>query len=85
MLLSDFVGFVSGALLVVPPGKDQVLRYREAWESKRADHSMFKPLRAAAAIEWRRKREGYDGIDALLTVGGAFLLLLTFFLKIIEL
>jgi hypothetical protein len=85
MLLSDGVGLVAALLLAKPAVYDQAYRLQQARQTRRARGSPVSSLRLQLAQVWKEKREGYDGFDALCTAAGTLLLLLTFFLKLIEL
>ena len=79
---SDFLGMVAGALLAIPPLKDQYYRYREYRERMRARWARWPELRHLLAGAWSEERQAYSGWDTLCLAGGAVALLMSFVVKL---
>jgi hypothetical protein len=84
MAASDLFGLVSAALLAIPAGRDQVNRFQEAQQRRKAEEKStpFWRMRGDLADVWRARREGFNGWDSAFTAAGAVLLVLTFALKL---
>jgi len=85
MLVSDGIGLAAAVLLAEPGVRDQIYRYQEARQRKGAEASKFEVLKTALADTWKAKRDSYTSLDALCTLVGALLLIVTFLLKLAEL
>ena len=79
--LSDVVGFLGSACLLVPPVKDQWSRFKEDHEARQESESEWPGLHAVLSSAWRGRREGYSGLDSLFTLVGAGGLIVAFLLK----
>lgn len=72
MLLSDIVGSVSGLLLLAPPVRDQMLRYRALRQARRGENSPAPNLRQVLRNAIDARRNDFSGLDSLATgLGGA--------------
>lgn len=80
--LSDFLGMVAGALLAIPPFKDQYYRYREYRERTRERRAPWPELRSLLAELWSDERQSYSGWDTLCLAGGALALLMSFVVRL---
>jgi hypothetical protein len=85
MLLSDIVGSLSGILLLAPPVRDQVLRYRALREARKGENSPAPNLRQVLRNAIDSRRNDFNGLDSLATGLGGLGIVACFGLKLLEL
>jgi hypothetical protein len=81
MLWSDVFGILAGALLAIPPIKDQYYRFSREQQKKLARTSPLPPLRIIIANAWEERRNDYDGRDTICLASGGIGIFLAFILK----
>ena len=84
MLTSDIVGVLASFALLVPAAKDQILRFSQFDQQRKSAQSKWPGLRKTVAGAWGIKREAYSAWDSLFLAAGAFGLVVSFALNIVN-